>query len=297
MNVDLTQLPAPDIIETLSFEAILESRVVDLIDRYPVIYDTIQLESEPARKLLEEAAFRELILRARYNDEARALLLAFAKGSNLDHIGVTYYGAARLIVTPENTYTVPPTPAVMEEDSDYRYRLSLAPEGYSTAGPTGAYEYHARSADGQVKDVKVISPQRGSTEVFILSRTGSGVPSAELLATVDAVLNDETIRPLSEEVIITPASIVDYTLDIGLIMFQGAAGEVALTAAEEALATFADNSHRLKRDIIHSAIDAAAHQPGVKRVIIKSPPDNIVCTASTAPWCTDINVTIDGVET
>ena len=47
---------------------------------------------------------------------------------------------------------------------------------------------------------------------------------------------------------------------------------------------------------IQAAIDAAAHQPGVKEVIIRSPAVNIVCAAHQAPYCTHIAVSIDGVE-
>ncbi|XHF77136.1 hypothetical protein R3J27_08275 [Xylella fastidiosa subsp. multiplex] len=38
---------------------------------------------------------------------------------------------------------IPPT---MESDAAFRRRIVLAPEGYSVAGPEGAYIYHAISA-------------------------------------------------------------------------------------------------------------------------------------------------------
>lgn len=296
MPVDLSSLPAPDVIETLSFEAILSEKVADLVDRHPDIKETIDLESEPARKMLEVGAYRELKLRARYNDEARALLLAYSTGADLDHVGITYYQEKRLTVTAADTSTTPPTAAVMESDDDYRNRLALKPESYSVAGPRDAFKFHALSADGQVKSVSVDSPHPGTTVVYVLSRTGNGVPSAALLATVNAALNDETIRPLSEEVVAVAGSVFDYALDIGLILYTGASGEVALASAMAALATYATNRHMLDADIVRSAIDAAAHNAGVKEVIIRSPTANIVCAPSHAPYCTAINVTVDGFE-
>lgn len=290
MPVDLALLPPPEIIEPLSFEAILDEYVADLVARHPDIADTIDLESEPVRKLLEVGAYRELQLRARYNDEALALLLAFAVDGDLDHIGATYYQEARLVVTPEDNSTTPPTPAVMETNDAYRYRLSIKPESYSVAGPRDAYKFHALSADGQVKDASVTSPAPGTTEVFILSHTGPGVPDAPLQATVDAALSAETIRPHSEEVIVSPATIENYTLDIELVMFAGAAQEIAIVAAETALLAFAATSHKIGVDIIRSAIDAAAHQPGVKEVIIHAPAANIACSESQAPYCTGLNL-------
>ncbi|HJW26434.1 MAG TPA: baseplate J/gp47 family protein [Rhodocyclaceae bacterium] len=294
--IDLSLLPPPEVIETLSFESLLDDYKADLVSRHPDIADTIDLESEPAVKLMEVSAYRELLLRARYNDEAKALLLAFSKGDDLDHIGVTYYQEPRLTITPADPAAVPPVAAVMESHDDYRYRLSLKPESYSVAGPRDAYQFHALSADGQVKNAAPTSPRPGTTEVFILSRTGNGVPDAPLLATVSAALNVETIRPESEEVIVSPGAVVNYTLEIGLIMFPGAIGEVAKAAAEAELDKFAADHHRLDADIVHSAIDKAAHQPGVKEVIIKSPPTKIVCSAGQAPYCIGRTVTIDGVE-
>lgn len=301
MSVDLSSLPAPEVVEALSFETILADTKADLIARFPAdeqatMAALLELESDPITKLLETAAYRELQLRARINDEARALLLAFATGSDLDHIGATYYQEERLVVTTAAPDAIPPVAAIMESDDDYRYRLALKPESYSTAGPRGAYEFHSLSADGQVKNANPTSPIHGTTEVFILSRTGNGTPDAGLLATVEAALSIENVRPESEEVIVSPCAVVEYTLDVGLILFPGAIGEVAVAAAETELAKFASDFHKPDADIVDSAIKAAAHKPGVKKVIVTSPPADIVCTPGQAPYCTGINVTIAGIE-
>jgi len=294
MAVDLSLLTAPDVIETLDFEAILDAHKADLVARYPDIAGTIDLESEPALKLLEVGAYRELKLRARYNDEARALLLAYAVDADLDQIGATYYQESRLTVSAADTTATPPTAAVMETDDDYRNRLALKIESYSVAGPRDAFRFHALSADGQVKSVSVDSPLPGTTRIHILSRSGRGVPDGALLAAVKNALSDETIRPLSEEVVVLAGTLVEYSIDVGLVLFTGASSEVALAAAESALATYAASHHLLDKDIIRSAIDAAAHNAGVKEVIIRSPAANIVCDASQAPYCTGITVAIDG---
>ncbi|MBZ0127150.1 MAG: baseplate J/gp47 family protein [Rhodocyclaceae bacterium] len=300
-GVDLSLLPPPKVIEALSYEAILAERKAYYISLHPPeqqagIAALLELESEPIVKLLEENAYRETLLRARYNDEARALLLAFATGADLDHIGATYYDEARLLITPEDLDATPPVAAVWESDDDYRYRLSLKPESYSVAGPRDAFEFHALSADGQVKSAKPSTPHGGTTEVFILSRTGNGVPDQALIDTVETALNDETIRPLSEEVLVSPATVIQYTLEIALTLFPGASGEVALAEANARLAAFAAAHHRLNADVIKSAIDAAAHVAGVKKVVIVSPAADIDCGLGQAPYCTGITVTIAGVE-
>lgn len=295
-SIDLSLLPAPSIIESLDFEAILADLKDDFVGRYPAGADVIELESEPVVKLLEVAAYRELLLRARYNDEARSLLLAYAVGTDLDHIGVTYYDEARLLVTPANPTAVPPVAAVYELDADYRRRLQLKPGSYSVAGPRDAWEFHALSASGDVKSVSVISPTPGTTTVYVLSRTGTGVPDAGLLATVAAALNDEEVRPLSEAVVVSAATPVDYAITVALTVYSGPAGEAALENAQTALTKLGVDGYKLDWDITRSAITAAAQQPGVKKSTITAPAADVVCSAGQAPRCTSVTVTIAGIE-
>jgi hypothetical protein len=74
--IDLSQLPAPDVVETLDFETILAERKATLISLYPedeqeAVARTLTLESEPLVKYLEENAYREVILRQRINEAAK----------------------------------------------------------------------------------------------------------------------------------------------------------------------------------------------------------------------------------
>lgn len=295
-EIDLSLLPAPQVIEALDFEGILAELKADLAARHPAAAAVLDLESEPLVKLLEVAAYRELLLRARYNDEAQALLLAYAIGTDLDHIGVTYYQEERLLVTPADPEAVPPVPAVYESDADYRLRLALKPASYSVAGPRDAWRFHALSADGSIKSVSVDSPEPGTTFVYVLSRIGGGVPTGEVLAAVLAALNDEEVRPLSEAVAVFAATPVDYSIDIDLTVYPGPAGDAAQAAATAALQALADSGYQLGNDITLSAITAAAQQPGVKRSAITLPAADVICTIGQAPRCTGITVTVVATE-
>jgi len=90
---DLASLPTPAVIETLSFETIFSELQTEFQSRYPN-YSAL-LASDPAVKLLEVAAYREVLLRNRINAAAKASLLAFATGSDLDHLAA-FYGVERL---------------------------------------------------------------------------------------------------------------------------------------------------------------------------------------------------------
>ncbi|PJN94872.1 baseplate assembly protein, partial [Amaricoccus sp. HAR-UPW-R2A-40] len=97
--IDLSRLPPPDVVERLDFETILGAMKADLIARAPDLAPALALESEPAVKILEVAAYRELLLRARINDAARAVMIATATGADLDHLAALF-GVARFVLDP-----------------------------------------------------------------------------------------------------------------------------------------------------------------------------------------------------
>lgn len=160
-TIDLSQLPAPDVVEPLDYETLLAERKATLISLYPTdqqeaIARTLTFESEPIVKLLQENAYRELILRQRINEAAKAVMVAYSLKGDLDQLGANN-GVTCLTITPADDTTIPPTAAVMESNDDLRLRIASAFEGLSVAGPTGAYEYHARSADSRVADASAIA--------------------------------------------------------------------------------------------------------------------------------------------
>lgn len=196
-TIDLSQLPRPNVIELLDYETIFNARKERLISLYPeeereAVRRTLGYESEPIVKVLQESAYREILLRQRVNEAAQAVMLAYALEDDLD-VMAGNNNTERLTVTPADDTTIPPTPAVMESDADLRLRAQQAFEGLSVAGPVGAYEYHGRSADGRVADVAVESPLPAHVTISVLSRDGDGTASPELLAIVEKALNAETV--------------------------------------------------------------------------------------------------------
>ncbi|QCR38003.1 baseplate assembly protein [Nissabacter sp. SGAir0207] len=299
-TIDLSQLPAPDVVEALDYETLLAERKATLISLYPAdqqaaIARTLALESDPLVKLLQENAYRELILRQRINEAAQANMVAYATGADLDQLAANT-GLARLIQTPADLTTLPPTAAVMESDEDFRVRTAAAFEGLSVAGPTGAYEYHAKSADGRVADASAISPSPACVTVTLLAREGNGETSADLLAVVTAALNDEDVRPVGDRVTVQSAQIVPYQIEAALYLYPGPEAEPIRAAAAAKLAAFITAQARLGRDIRRSALYAALHVEGVQRVELLQPVADVVLDKTQAAYCTAYQLTVGGVD-
>lgn len=289
--VNLAELPAPTVIETISFEDIFAAMLADLQARDPAF--SALVESDPAYKILEVAAYREVILRQRVNDAAHAVMLPFATGTDLDNIAANY-DVARFLITPADDTTIPPTPAVYESDDDFRTRVVLSLEGYTTAGSRGSYMFHALSSSSDVKDVGVTSLTPGTVNVAILSRTGTGTAPAATLAAVNAELNGEVVRPLCDSVSVISATIVNYAITASLIVYPGVGQAEVLAASIAAANDYATAQNKLGRDITLSGVYAALHQPGVQKVILTSPAADIVNDWNQAPRCTGVTVTIGG---
>lgn len=298
--IDLSQLPAPAVVEELDYEAIYTERKAMLLSLYPedqraAVARTLSLESDPLVKLLQENAYRELLWRQRVNEAARAVMVAFAQGDDLDQLGANF-SVSRLVITPADDSTLPPTPALMESDSDLRLRIQQSFEGLSVAGSVGAYQYHGRSADGRVADVSVFSPSPASVTVSVLSREGDGSASPELIAIVAAALNGEDVRPVADRVTVQSAVIVTYEIDATLYLYPGPEKEPVRAAAEQKLKAYISAQHRLGRDIRRSAIYAALHVEGVQRVELTTPAADIVLTDAQASYCSGYQLSVGGAD-
>lgn len=287
--VDLSQLPAPNVVDPLDFETIFNEMLADLQSRDST-FDAL-VESDPAYKILEVCAYRELLMRQRVNEAAQAVMLAFATGEDLDQIGANF-DVERLTITPADDTTVPPTPAVMESDTDFRARIQLSFEGFTTAGSEGSYVFHALGADADVKDVQAISPTPGNVTVYVLSRSGDGTAPQTLLDKVNAKLTAEEVRPLTDHVTVESADIQDYQITAVLTLFPGPDSEVVKQAAIDAVTKYAEDQRRIAYDVTLSGIYAALHQPGVQNVTLTSPSASLVLGDGQASHCTAINVTV-----
>lgn len=291
MTIDLTALPAPAVLEALDFE---ETYQAELATYRQLMEDHGQewsapLESDPVTKLIELGSYRRLLNRARVNDASKALLLAYAKGTDLDQLAANV-NLKRLVIQAEDLAAVPPVPAVMEEDDALRERVQLVYEGLTTAGPRNSYILHARNASGLVADATAESPSPAVVVVTVLSLEGNGAAPADLLATVAAQLNDDDVRPVADRVTVQSAQILPYKVEAKVYMVSnGPENEAILATCRERLQAWINPRRRLGVEVARSGVDAQLHINGVSRVELTAWTD-IKPTKAQAAWCTGINV-------
>lgn len=293
-TLDLSLLPAPIVLEPLDFETLYQEALTDFRALMGENWSA-PLESEPVVKLLEKRAYDKMMERARINDAAKSLLLAFARGSDLDHLAANY-NVKRLTVVEADPAAVPPTDAQYESDDSLVKRTLLAFEGMSIAGPRDAYVFHALSADGQVADAQASSPSPATVVVSILSRLGDGRASDDLLEKVRIALSDEDVRPVGDRLIVQSADLIDYQIEAVLYLYPGPEMELSLNEANASLERYVNEQRRLGRDIRQSAIHAALHVSRVQRVELIHPTADVVVLRDQAANCIDARVRIGGTD-
>lgn len=288
-NLDLSRLAAPVFVEQLSFEVILAQMIAEVQARHPTFDATI--DSDPAVKVLQVVAYREMLIRRSFQDGASQLLVAYASSDRLDHLGALV-GVPRLELTPADPQTG--AAVVMESDDAFRARIVLAPESFTSAGPELAYVSHAKRASGDVLDASATSPAPGKVLVSVLSRIDDGTASAELLDAVAAIVTDKAIRPLGDDVTIASADILDFAVAASLVTFAGPDVMIVLAAARAALDAYLATNRKLGRTVTRSGIVAALSVEGVHRVDLAAPAADVTCNPTQASWCTEIAIAHGG---
>lgn len=293
--VDLSRLPAPDVVEQLSFESVLADIIAYLQD--PEVFPEFDatVESDPAVKLLQVFAYRELLIRAAFNDRARQVMVAYATKGNLDHLGALV-GVPRLLIDPgDPDQGIDP---VYETDVAFRERIVLAPDSFSVAGPNLAYIFHARSADGTIRDASATSPAPSEVLVSVLSATGDGTATeAQLDAVRDrlGIVFGNKVRPLTDLVTVASASIVAYVVEAQLTLFRGPDPTVVLANALASLDAMIASTGKLGMDVTRAGIIAALFVEGVQNVALISPVADVVVDDTQATHCAGTNVTVAGL--
>ncbi len=107
-----------------------------------------------------------------------------------------------------------------EDDERYRERIWLSRERKSTAGSDLAYKYFAKTADARVADVYIPDNTAGVVAVYLLSNVDPYTADQVMIDRVNAELNKEEVRPLTDDVQVSSATIVNGSIVADIVLYD-----------------------------------------------------------------------------
>ncbi|WP_341816887.1 baseplate J/gp47 family protein [Wolbachia endosymbiont (group A) of Agelastica alni] len=264
----------PNIIEPLNFEEIFSRMKEELVSRDESF--TALVESDPAIKVLEVAAWRELLLRERINEAARGNLLKFSRGEELDNLA-EFYGVER---------------EKEEDDERFRKRIKAKIVGWSTGGSKEHYRFQALSADSRVKDALVESKVPGSVEISILSTelSTNGIASEELLDIVRKRVTRDDIRVLTDTITVVGCNIIEIDIHSKISIKRP---DIIETVKKRFIEKF-ETTKRLGWKVTRSWIIANLFMEGVENVELIEPKEDVVVLGNECAILQSLNIELMG---
>nr|DAM69340.1 MAG TPA: baseplate assembly protein [Caudoviricetes sp.] len=160
-----------------------------------------------------------------------------------------------------------------ENDENYRERIHNAPESFSCAGASGAYEFFAKKASATIADVKVISPAPGNVVIYPLLENGV-LPEQEILSAIVAMCNQTHIRPLTDHVSAQAPGEKSYNINLTYYINQDDQTQASIIQqnVDTAVNDYAIWQRSVMgRDINPSELIRRVMEAGAKRVSVVSP--------------------------
>ena len=159
-----------------------------------------------------------------------------------------------------------------EADESYRERIREIPESFTTAGSSGAYTFWTKTASINIIDVKVHSPSATNVDIYIWTDTGT--VSQELKEKVKAVLNEENVRPLTDNVNIREPNKISYSIDFDYYIDKDNETLVNIIKSnvDKTIQEFISwQKEKIGKDINPDELIKRLKIAGVKRVVLRSP--------------------------
>ena len=185
----------------------------------------------------------------------------------------------------------------IESDDALAERIYIASSAYSVAGPADAYVYWTKTASSNIVDVSVTSPAPCQVDVrFILE--GGELPGEALIDKVNAILQDDNIRPLTDLVTVSAPTVVSY--DIELTYYINASDKSAAGNIQKLVSTAVETykawqSSAIGRDINPSYLIGKIMTAGAKRVTVTSPAYKAIANTEIARL-RNVTINYGGIE-
>ncbi|HEY8136265.1 MAG TPA: baseplate J/gp47 family protein [Methylocystis sp.] len=298
-TIDLTRVPAPQIIETFGFDRLLSDTRDKFLEYWaaertknPALpaYNVEKLRGNPVNFILSSRAYREGLLRQRINEAVAAVLAPLAHRTDLDNV-VARAGIERLVVTPATTSS----PAIMESDERLllRYLLAFA---RPAAGSADRYLLEVYTALPTLQHAAVNGPavhgRRGDVDVVLAGPNGRDLTDDELAACRSAILATN-VKPEAVAVVTLRARRIVYDLSGSILVPRGPDPETVRVEAERRIGDVAAERMKIGAIAPLTAFAGAAYGAGVTRASIDAPADDIVADSYSIPVLGDLALTAE----
>lgn len=185
-----------------------------------------------------------------------------------------------------------------ESDEDLRDRVYLVPSSYSTAGPEDAYVYWAKEYSKDITDVVVFSPDASEVSVLFIT-TGGAIPTSTQIAGLQDYLEDEEIRPLTDQVTVAAPDTTSYSITLTYYIGMSNRAKATTIQAEVAAAVEAYKvwqQSKIGRDINPDQLIKMIVAAGAKRAVVTAPVFTTVAFDHVAKISGTPSVTYGGLE-
>ncbi|MCI1965893.1 MAG: baseplate J/gp47 family protein [Oscillospiraceae bacterium] len=160
-----------------------------------------------------------------------------------------------------------------ENDDSYRERIRLSREAISTAGSKESYEYWAKTASADLADVKAVKTSAGVVTIYLLMENAEQ-PSQNIMDAVFAACTPQKRRPLTDQVLVTGAETVPYSIALTYYISKSRSTEEAgiKSAVDKAVSNFISLQKRqLGGNLNPDGLRDALYAAGAYRVDLTAP--------------------------
>ena len=188
-----------------------------------------------------------------------------------------------------------------EDDERYAMRIKLAPASFSVAGPAKAYEYHILSYSTAIIDAKIYGLEDHPGNVYIHPLLTNGeLPQTEFLEALTAYLNADTIRPLTDKLMVSAPTAVNYQITATWYLSKDDINRInqvkeQVTKAVEDYRLWQQS--KIGADINPDVLIEYVRKAGAKRIVITEPEYKVVQQSEVAQCLASaVNLTYGGIE-
>ncbi len=300
-TIDLTRLPAPNVIEALDYEALQGDFLArfkaawgaaSIIDPTLPVWDVDALETDPAVIASQPWSTLRLLDRGRVNDAVRAVLAPLAKGTDLDNV-VARIGVQRLVVVAATSTAA----AVMESDERLLTRYLLA-FSRPAAGSAERYLYEAMTAWPTLLHAAVIGRavhgRRGDVDLVVAGPSGRDATDAEL-SLVRAACASTSVKPEATSLSVLRATRRVYAVSGRIVVPTGPDAEAVRAEAQARVVATGAARMLIGAEVPRDLLSGAIYGLSVTRADLTAPPADIPADPYTIPVQGTVALTVEVV--